>query len=144
MLAGIAALFFFQALQSLVQFLTSPEVLQQIVFWLSGSLPKASWTSVQVSSASLAMRLGCVLPGRHQGPGWRVAPADLAACNAALARLGPASLADRPPDSLSGGQQQMVLLAQRLVHEPRLMVPDKPTSALDLHHQSTILDQVRS
>ena len=46
-LAGIATLFFFQSLQSLLQFLAAPEVLQQIVFWLFGSLLKSSWTSVQ-------------------------------------------------------------------------------------------------
>jgi iron complex transport system permease protein len=60
-LAGIAVLFFFQALQSLVQFMASPEVLQQIVFWLFGSLLKASWTSVQVSGAILALCLPFVL-----------------------------------------------------------------------------------
>ncbi len=37
-LAGIACLFLFQALLSLLQFLASPEALQQIVFWLFGSL----------------------------------------------------------------------------------------------------------
>lgn len=48
-LGGIAVLFFFQSVQSLLQFLASPEVLQQIVFWLFGSLLKASWTSVTIS-----------------------------------------------------------------------------------------------
>ena len=47
-LAGIAVLFFFQSLQSLLQFMAAPEVLQQIVFWLFGSLLKATWTSVAV------------------------------------------------------------------------------------------------
>lgn len=52
-LAGIAVLFFFQALQSLLQYLASPEVLQQIVFWLFGSLLKASWTSVAITGGIL-------------------------------------------------------------------------------------------
>lgn len=52
-LGGIAVSFFFQSLQSLMQFLASPEVLQQIVFWLFGSLLKASWTSVQVTGGIL-------------------------------------------------------------------------------------------
>ena len=42
-LAGIACLFLFQALLSLLQFLASPEALQQIVFWLFGSLLRATW-----------------------------------------------------------------------------------------------------
>ncbi|THF50181.1 FecCD family ABC transporter permease [Allorhizobium terrae] len=48
-LAGIAVMFFFQSLQALLQFLASPEVLQQIVFWLFGSLLKASWSGVAVA-----------------------------------------------------------------------------------------------
>ncbi len=56
-LAGIAVLFFFQSLQSLLQYLAAPEVLQQIVFWLFGSLLKANWTSVWVITAILAVTL---------------------------------------------------------------------------------------
>ena len=52
-LGGIAVSFFFQSIQSLLQFLASPEVLQQIVFWLFGSLLKATWMSVSVSGAIL-------------------------------------------------------------------------------------------
>ncbi|MCJ7995672.1 iron ABC transporter permease [Rhizobium cremeum] len=52
-LAGIAVLFFFQSMQSLLQFMASPEVLQEIVFWLFGSLLKASWTSVTVTAVIL-------------------------------------------------------------------------------------------
>ena len=47
-LGGIAVLFFFQSVQSLLQYLAAPEVLQQIVFWLFGDLQKANWTSVLV------------------------------------------------------------------------------------------------
>jgi iron complex transport system permease protein len=42
-LAGIALLFLFQALTSLLQLVASPEALQQVVFWLFGSLQKATW-----------------------------------------------------------------------------------------------------
>lgn len=54
-LAGIAVMFMFQACQSLLQYLAEPEVLQQIVFWLFGSLLKATWTSVSVISVVLIM-----------------------------------------------------------------------------------------
>ncbi len=49
-LSGIVVLFFFQSLQSFMQFRAAPEVLQQIVFWLFGSLLKSSWIGVSVSS----------------------------------------------------------------------------------------------
>jgi iron complex transport system permease protein len=60
-LSGITVLFFFQSLQSLLQFMASPEVLQQIVFWLFGTLLKANWTSVSVSGLILVMCLPFVL-----------------------------------------------------------------------------------
>lgn len=60
-LAGIAVLFLFQSLQSLLQFMAAPEVLQQIVFWLFGSLLKATWTSVRVLGVILALTLPLIL-----------------------------------------------------------------------------------
>ena len=60
-LGGIAVLFFFQSLQSLLQFLATPEASQQIVFWLFGNLLKASWTSVAVGLATLALCLPFII-----------------------------------------------------------------------------------
>ena len=57
-LAGIACLFLFQALLSLLQFLASPEALQQIVFWLFGSLQRSSMAKAGIVGAVLA----CVMP----------------------------------------------------------------------------------
>ena len=45
-LAGISLLFLFQALLSLLQYIASPELSQQITFWLFGSLLKSHWYSV--------------------------------------------------------------------------------------------------
>ncbi len=56
-LGGIAVMFFFQSVQSLLQFMASPEVLQQIVFWLFGSLLKATWTSASITAAIFAICL---------------------------------------------------------------------------------------
>ncbi|MFV0447077.1 MAG: FecCD family ABC transporter permease [Vibrio sp.] len=50
-LAGIALLFLFQSLLSLVQFISSPELSQQILFWLFGSLSKATWTNLAITAA---------------------------------------------------------------------------------------------
>ena len=55
-LAGIALLFLFQSLLSLVQFLSSPELNQQIVFWLFGSLMRTTWPMLWIT---LAVTLVC-------------------------------------------------------------------------------------
>ncbi|WP_238386820.1 MULTISPECIES: FecCD family ABC transporter permease [unclassified Campylobacter] len=47
-LVGIALLFLFQSMLSLVQFLSSPEISQLILFWLFGSLQKSNWTNLPV------------------------------------------------------------------------------------------------
>lgn len=52
-LAGIALLFLFQALTSLLQLIASPEALQQVVFWLFGSLQKASWAKLAIMASVL-------------------------------------------------------------------------------------------
>lgn len=54
-LFGIAMVFAFNALTALVQFVASQEALQQLVFWTMGSLSRASWRSVAVLAAALAL-----------------------------------------------------------------------------------------
>ena len=57
-LLGIALVFAFNALVALVQFLSSQEALQQLVFWSMGSLSRATWNHVGV----LALVLAAVVP----------------------------------------------------------------------------------
>jgi putative ABC transport system ATP-binding protein len=60
-----------------------------------------------------------------------------------LALVGLADKADSLPTQLSGGQQQRVAIARALIHEPRLLVCDEPTAALDAHAGQTVMELIR-
>ena len=62
---------------------------------------------------------------------------------AALERVGAAHLAQRDFTHISGGEQQLVLVARALTQQAELLVMDEPTSALDFGNQLRVLELVR-
>jgi iron complex transport system ATP-binding protein len=85
-----------------------------------------------------------VLLALKQTTGWRVNTDNLDRVSDTLNALGLSHLASRGVADLSGGQAQMVAVAQTIVRSPEVILLDEPTSALDLHHQLSIMTSIRT
>ena len=85
-----------------------------------------------------------VMLGRYTYLGPLSAPGrrDQDAVRTALERCDITGLADRPIDSLSGGEWKRVRVARALAQEPRALVLDEPTASLDVRHEMELFELV--
>ena len=90
--------------------------------------------------------LDTVLMGttRHLSPFAAPKQTQMEAALDALDRVGVSALSDRSFAHLSGGEQQLVLIARALAQQSDILIMDEPTSALDYGNQLRVLQQVRA
>jgi len=81
-----------------------------------------------------------MLLGRLNELKWKVGKEDIEIAYNALEELGIEDLARRPMYQLSGGQSQIVMVAQCIMRSPKLLMMDEPINNLDLQKQLEMFD----
>ena len=74
-----------------------------------------------------------------QSPGEK----ELAIARGALAQVGIADMERRSYGRLSGGEQQLVLIARALAQQTELLIMDEPTSSLDYGNQLRVMQRIK-
>ncbi len=84
-----------------------------------------------------------ILLGRINSLKWALSDSDFLESSKIMEELGILHLSDSYINELSGGQRQMIFIAQALVKNPNILLLDEPTSSLDIHHQLELFDLIR-
>ncbi|MGW6726243.1 metal ABC transporter ATP-binding protein [Nocardia sp. NPDC055029] len=86
--------------------------------------------------------VGLGVDGHRWGLGWRGRGERARKVEAAVAAVGAQSFAHAPLETLSGGEQQRLRVAQALVGDPSVLLCDEPLLSLDLANQRLVAELV--
>ena len=84
-----------------------------------------------------------ILMGLVNELSFHIPPESLRKAEAIMDLMNISSLAGRKIYQLSGGQQQLVFIAQTIIKEPEILIMDEPTSALDLNRQFHLMELIK-
>jgi iron complex transport system ATP-binding protein len=99
-------------------------------------------SQASISTAILSV-FEVVLLGRVESLTQRVADSELVIVQDVLHQLNLEEYASRNIGELSGGQRQLVFIAQALVRNPKILIMDEPTSNLDMYYQFQIMNLLK-
>ena len=112
----------------------SPRQLAKLAAYVpQSSVPTFSYTVLETVLMGTTAQLGLLeYPGR----------AERERAENALRQLGIEDLAERRIDRISGGEQQLVLLARAMAQDAKLLIMDEPTANLDYGNQQRVLQSI--
>lgn len=114
--------------------LSARELAKYIAYIPQSHRPTSGYTVLDTALMGLSRQIGTFSQPRGE---------HTALALSALSRLGIADLADRDFSRLSGGEQQLVLIARAITQQADVMVMDEPTSSLDYGNGLRVLQQVK-
>lgn len=102
-----------------------------------------SYMPQEMGAAPMLRVFEMILLGRVKSLKTTVSTQDWQAVQAIIDQLGIQNLTQQMMNELSGGQKQLVFLAQALVAQPEVLLLDEPMSALDVKNQFQVMSLIK-